>query len=119
MSSGQPGLPVRDRANQESLYVLKTKYRRGKDPRFAQRMLELVGDDTLFQDADTVNDAYAISWAMMFYLSERDPKTLARVLQFTSARPTYSVYDRADRIRDFEKMTGVDPLDFSQRVSAF
>lgn len=119
MISDRPGLGVRERKNEESYLYLDRVFQLGHDPKFTERMMQLIGDDTLFKGRDSVNDAYAISWAMMFYLAERDPKAFVRILEHTSRRPTYAAYSRTERIQDFEKVIGVDMMDFSKRVSWF
>ncbi|WP_197454522.1 DUF1570 domain-containing protein [Stieleria varia] len=119
MVSQQAGLAIRDRVNQDSMTLLIRNYDSGRSPEFALRMMELIGDDALFKGRDTVSDAYAISWAMMYYLAEREPKAFAQILQLTSRKPTYADYSRADRLRDFESVVGVNPMDFSKRVAWF
>ena len=119
MVSNRPGLSMRDRANLDSLTYLDRKFKRGMDPKFTERVMELIGEDQMFKGRDTVDDAYAISWAMMFYLAEREPKVFAKILEHTAKRPTYASYNRADRIKDFERIVGIDALDFSKRVAWF
>ncbi len=54
---------------------------------------------------------------MMFYLSERKPKAFARLLNHTASRPPFETYLRKDRIKDFERIVGVDAFEFSKRMS--
>ncbi len=115
----QSGMKARDRVNQISLRVIREKYQDGSSADFAARVRDLVGSDLMFQNSKTVEDAYSISWAVMFYLAERDHKTFAKVLGGTNARGTYQPYDRFARVADFERWVGEDIESFSKKVAWF
>jgi len=36
--------------------------------------MHLVSYDTMFKDEKQTNEAYAVAWAMMFYLAEHQPR---------------------------------------------
>lgn len=119
MVLGQAGLEIRDRANKESLYLIRTKYDGGQSPEFTEAVRDLVGTNEMFNNPQTTGDAYAVSWAMMFYLAEREPNLFSRVLAGTSERGTYQPYDRFARLNDFERWVGTDINQFSNKVAWF
>lgn len=119
MISSDSGLNSRDRANQDSLNVIRTKYDSGRSKEFTERIRDLVGSNNMFQNQSTVHDAYSISWAMMFYLAEREPKKFAKVLSETNGRGTYQPYDRFARLNDFQRWVGMDVNEFSNKVAWF
>ena len=117
MVSTRSGLKARDRANQDSLGILRKRFGKAQDPAFANAVKDLVGSDSMFDTAATTSDAYAVAWAMMFYLAEREPKLFAKVLDGTNRRGVYQPYDRIARLKDFERWTGTSIDEFAQRVA--
>ena len=73
----------------------------------------------MFEDAKTIDNAYALSWAMMFYLAERDTQSFAKLLNWTARLPAFEDYTKAERLRDFQKLVGVKPYEFSRRVRRY
>ncbi|MCG8653008.1 MAG: DUF1570 domain-containing protein [Pirellulales bacterium] len=106
-----------DRVNRSSQRFIQANYRGQNEAKFTQHVMQLVSDDTLFDQH--IENAYAVSWAMMFYLAERQPQAFARILNHTSTRPPFQEYQRGDRVSDFEKIVGMDTYQFSKRVSRF
>ncbi|WP_182868302.1 DUF1570 domain-containing protein [Rhodopirellula sp. JC639] len=119
MVRGQSGLHTRDRANQGSLQQIRVRYDGGRSPEFADAVRDLVGANAMFNNPQTTGDAYAVAWAMMFYLAEREPDQFAAVLSGTSSRGTYQPYDRLARLNDFERWVGTDIDQFAKKVSWF
>jgi hypothetical protein len=119
MVRGQAGLSSSDRANLESLQRLRDRYQGGHSPEFAQAVRSLVGSDEMFRKPQQTGDAYAVAWAMMFYLAERQPDEFTRVLTGTASRGTYQPYDRFARLDDFERWVGADIDTFARRVAWF
>lgn len=117
MSSPLSTSQLADRINRDSHGFIKQKFQGRNDSRFTQSVMQLVGDDTMFGNEQQIEEAYAISWAMMFYLAERQPKAFAELLNHTAARPPFRDYSRTERLEDFERIVGEDPLEFSRRVS--
>lgn len=117
MVSSRAGLKARDRVNDDSLGILRRKYDKAQDPSFAIAVKDLVGSDNLFENASTTSEAYAVAWAMMFYLAEREPKKFAKVLAGTNGRGIYQPYDRIARLKDFERWTETSIEEFAQRVA--
>ena len=113
------GSHVRDRVNHDSMRFIAAKYRGRNDVRLSEGMIRLIEDDTMFADDDAVEAAYSLSWAMMFYLAERQPKEFTKLLEHTANRPPFRAYPRAERVRDFERIVGVDTFEFTKRVNWF
>jgi len=80
-------------------------------------VMQLVSDDTMFESESKIEEAYHVAWAMMFYLSERKPKAFARLLNHTASRPPFQAYGRTARIKDFERIVGLDTFEFSKRIA--
>jgi hypothetical protein len=108
-----------DRVHRDSTVFIDGKQKNRNDVWLSQIVMQLVSDDTMFASHDQIADAYAVSWAMMFYLAERQPKAFADILNHTAARAPFQNYDRSARVRDFERIVGTDTFEFSKRVSWF
>ncbi|NND96345.1 MAG: DUF1570 domain-containing protein [Pirellulaceae bacterium] len=119
MTSRKAGSNVRDRSNADSIHVIKSQLSGRNELKFYQSVVQLIGDDELFSDDKTIDNAYAVSWAMMFYLAERQPKEFARLLNYTATRPPFRLYEKTERIKDFERIVGVEMFEFSKRVQWF
>ncbi len=108
-----------DRVNRDSVRVLRRLLSdRGEDV-FLRDVSQLVRDDRLFNDPVRIDDAYALAWAMMFFLGERQPDVFADVLNFTATRPPFVTYDAGQRQADFERIVGRDPLEFAKQLQWF
>jgi hypothetical protein len=116
MSKSRSG-SVRERVNAESMHFIHKKYTDRHDTMISKAVMQLVSDDSMFEKSSQIEEAYSISWAMMFYLSERKTKAFARLLNHTASRPPFQPYSRKDRIKDFERIVGVDTFEFSKRMS--
>lgn len=108
---------VRERLNAESMAYLARHFDDRHDTRLSEAVMELVSDDKMFESERQIEGAYHVAWAMMFYLAERKPQAFARLLNHTSARPPFQPYPRAERIKDFERIVGVDTFEFSKRMA--
>ncbi|MGI9472621.1 MAG: DUF1570 domain-containing protein [Rubripirellula sp.] len=118
MTDSRGGSLVSDRVNRDSLSYIKRKIDQDSD-RFRDIVIDLVSGESMFENESSINDAYAVSWAMMFYLAERNPKAFATMLNHTATRPPFQDYRRQDRIRDLQRATGDDLYSFSNRVSRY
>ena len=117
---GAPGATrLADRVNRDSIAFISAKYKDRHDVRFSETAMQLISDDTMFANEKQVDQAYAMAWAMMFYLAERQPKAFAHLLNHTASRPPFQEYTRTQRLRDFERIVGVETFEFSKRVSWF
>ena len=105
-----------DRVNRDSLRFIRSQTRSRDNTKFSQAMMQLISNEAMFEDPKKIVEAYAVSWAMMFYLAERQPKAFAEILQHTATRPAFQAYTRTERLQDFERIVGEPPLEFSRRV---
>ncbi|MFU7561556.1 DUF1570 domain-containing protein [Stieleria sp. JC731] len=119
MVSGKAGLKIRDRLNLDSMTVLHREYGKDFGSGFSDAVRDLVGTNEMFNNPQTTDKAYAVAWAMMFYMAEREPEAFAKVLAGTNARGTYQPYDRFTRLSDFERWVGTDIDQFASKVSWF
>jgi hypothetical protein len=119
MVSGQAGLKPRDRANRDSMRRLRQRFQGGQSPEFATAVRDLIGTNGMFERPNTTADAYAVAWAMAFYLAEREPQRFAAVLTGTASRGTYQPYDRFARLNDFERWVQCDIDEFAHKVAWF
>ncbi|TWT76427.1 hypothetical protein CA13_69210 [Planctomycetes bacterium CA13] len=119
MTTAQSPSQRRERVNADSMMVIKKMASEKDSESLVQQMRSLIGSDAKFNDDKQVDAAYAISWAMMFYLSERQPKQFAAILNHTASRAPLKKYARDARLADFENIVGMSLNDFSSRVSMF
>lgn len=118
MTDPQRSNRLADRVNDDCLQYLRREF--GEDTSaLSEAVMQLVGDDAMFEDPKRIDDAYAVCWAMMFYLAERDPAAFAEILNHTATRPPFQPYTRSQRLRDFEQISDGNVYDFSNRLSRF
>src|SRR6056297_67640 len=90
------------------------------DPqRLEHDLRRLVTDDDMFRDEQAIANAYCLSWAMVFYLSERAPEQFATVVQQTGKWLPFRVYPREQRSQDFERWVGVEAPMFATQLNRF
>ncbi|TWU47206.1 hypothetical protein Poly51_50040 [Rubripirellula tenax] len=119
MTTARSATQLADRINRDSYDYIKQTYDGRSDYRFTQTVMQLVSDNTMFESQNSIDEAYNVSWAMMFYLAERESRKFAELLNHTSSRPPFREYSRTDRVKDFERVVGCDVAEFSKRVSWF
>ena len=91
-----------DRINRGRLYSFK-HYLVAK--RWKPGMIgNLVSSDRMFQSDEP--DAYALAWALSFYLCETQPRLYCDYLAKTAERPMFGNYGAAERVADFEDIFG-------------
>lgn len=117
MTDQRSGSSVRDRVNRDSMTLIAKTFPRRNDPEFVTIAEQLLIDDALFADPNQIAKAYAVSWAMMFYLAERQPQKLAELLEHTARRPPFQAYKRNQKRADFTRIAGVTPEQFAKQVS--
>ena len=72
----------------------------------ASHLESLVSGDRLFSTSN--EQAYALAWALTFYLTDRHPDAFrSLVVRYTSRTP-FAVYESADRSLDFRRDVGID-----------
>ena len=108
-----------DRVNRDSLNYLRREVTDDDTGQFLKTAMELISSDMMFKNEKQINEAYAVAWAMIFYLAERQPHGFAELLNYTASRRPFKAYPRADRIRDFERIVGVDIFKFSKQVTRY
>ncbi|MEM9826587.1 MAG: DUF1570 domain-containing protein [Planctomycetota bacterium] len=115
MTNHRRGASVADQINRYSLRQLQGRLERPEI--LTDVVARLIREDSMFSDARQIDQAYDVSWAMMFYLAQRQPEVFARVLNETSTRPAFEPYTAAQRLRDFEKWVGEPPAIFGRQLS--
>jgi hypothetical protein len=108
-----------DRVNRDSLNYLRREVTGDDTGQFLKTAMELISSDMMFKNEKQINEAYAVAWAMIFYLAERQPHAFAELLNYTASRRPFKAYPRAERIRDFERIVGVDIFKFSKQVTRY
>jgi len=78
---------------------------------------KLVSSDRPFRQNTSL--AYAQSWALTFYLSEREPRAYSKYLATTAGRPPFENYTWTDRVADFSHCFGDDWKMLDARVRRF
>jgi hypothetical protein len=71
-----------------------------------EALSELVASDRQFRGQSTF--AYALSWALTFYLVETEPAKYEKYLARTADRPPFTEYTAAERTADFTAVFGSD-----------
>jgi hypothetical protein len=90
-----------DRINRGRLYGFKVLVANRWKPGMA---INLVSSDRMFQSDEA--DAYALAWALSFYLCETQPRLYCQYLAKTAERPMFGNYSAAERVADFEDIFG-------------
>ena len=108
-----------DRMNHESIKHIRDTLSLHRSEDMIRWIDRLVDGDDAFRDQSSVHTAYAVAWAMMFYLAERDHDAFADILQFTATRPPFENYRRGQRRIDFERIMGTDTVTFANRLTRY
>lgn len=119
MSDPHSANDMAERANRNSLKVIRYTFDGRDGPDFSGTIARLIRGDEMFADSTQIDTAYAVSWAMMFYLAERRPDAFANLLNHTATRPPFQTYRSGQRVDDFERIVGCDVSEFSLRLSRF
>jgi hypothetical protein len=116
MTDPRGATQLADRVNRESLQYLRQKIATKNSGQFVQTAMQLVSNDMMFKNEKQIKEAYAVAWAMMFYLAERQPKAFGQLLNETAGRRPFQTYQRSDRIADLERIIGTDTFEFSKKT---
>jgi hypothetical protein len=71
-----------------------------------ETLVALLASDELF--ARNPGAAYAEAWALTFFLVEQQPAKYTHYLKLTAARPPFTDYPQATRVKDFASLFGDD-----------
>ena len=90
----------------------------GNNPSQRNQMIQMLieGNELFKQKSD---EAYSISWALSFYLAERDPSRYVQFIRHIAKLPPNQVYSRPDRRRDFEQGISSDVALLAKNVDRF
>jgi len=106
------------RTHADAVSRLSSRY---QDPQnsLTSDIRRLVAEDVMFDRADQVQDAYSISWLLMFYLCERRPQVFAEFINHTASRPPFVEYEREQRLKDFQSIADQSIDQFALEVTRF
>ena len=103
-----------DRVNRDRLAQLKSYYKQGK---VKGKMAKLVTSNDLFRNEPHV--AYAVSWGMTFFFSEKMPSQYHRYLRNDSQRTDFSQYSKKQRAADFASAFGSEVAGLEAQMERF
>ncbi|HBJ37301.1 MAG TPA: hypothetical protein DDZ51_21625 [Planctomycetaceae bacterium] len=117
-ASGKESGRTNERLNAEAMLLLRSRYADGAHS-LSSDVRRLISGDEMFQTPAEIADAYAISWLVMHFLSERKPAQFAALLNHTAARPPFETYTPAARAADFNRIVGRSIEDTVLDIKAF
>jgi hypothetical protein len=97
-----------DRVDAELLAAFRAAYAKQETLLLAD-LQSLIVKDVLFNDRESTRRAYLASWALTFYLSERQPQQFAGLIAHYGQLAPFSEYSEAARQKDFVRLVG--PVD--------
>ena len=103
-----------DRINRHRLEQLKTYYEKGM---VKGKLASLAKGNELFRTEPHV--AYAVSWGMSFYLSEKMPSQFQKFLSRDGQRSDFLAYSPKQRATDFAKAFGDDLAGLEAEMKRF
>ena len=103
-----------DRINRFRLAQLKSYYKEGK---IKGKLTSLVLSNDLFRSDPHV--AYALSWGLTFYLSEKMPSEYQQFLRRDGKRSDFSGYGKKQRAADFAAAFGSDVNGLEAKMKRF
>ena len=107
---------LQDRANPLMLDQFRDLY--DGRPDLLQKSIErIVADDRMFSFAQ--GPAYAVSWAMTFYLAERRPDVLRELVETYTTREPFADYRSNAKTKDFAKALGMSIPMVSSQLAQF
>ena len=101
----------KERINRQQLKIFSQLKLKGNVP------AALTGSDQLF--ASHSQAAYAISWAMTFYMSEAIPSSFNAYLRRIAAKKPFSQYTAPERLADFTAIFGPDWKQFDANFQRY
>ncbi|MEX2026050.1 MAG: DUF1570 domain-containing protein, partial [Pirellulaceae bacterium] len=91
-----------DRINRQLL----DSFRRQADRRQRGWLAQAVSDDRGFDRSP--QSAYAVAWALTFFLAETRPRQYVALLEKIAALPPFTLYRSPARVKDFSDIFGAD-----------
>ncbi|GHT45390.1 hypothetical protein FACS189454_04780 [Planctomycetales bacterium] len=79
----------------------------------------MLKSDNTFRDPQTMNDAYALAWGLVYYLAQEQPKELADYLNKQREKTPVSEDSPKIRMRDFENCFGDNWNSFETKFERF
>lgn len=104
----------RERVNQKRYQVLRKYYAEKKAP---FKLIDIIQDDAIFKSDP--EQAYALAWAVTFYLVENNPDAYFDFLHHDAARKNFSTYPTNQRLKDFAEAFGPDIEQLEQSMKEF
>ncbi|WP_068138194.1 DUF1570 domain-containing protein [Roseimaritima ulvae] len=117
MQGRQAGRSIQDRQQPQHTARFIRQYQ--VDGQLATDLQRIIADDSMFRDERQITGAYSLSWAMTFYLAERQPQAFAKIVQHTGRRAPFRAYPRDQRLEDFERLTGTNVQTFAKQLNWF
>jgi hypothetical protein len=77
----------------------------------------MIDTDNAFKE--NPDEAYAISWALSFYLAEREPNRFLAYHRRLSQLPQGKLYEKSDRREDFQNLITRDLALLVQKIDRF
>jgi hypothetical protein len=106
---------VAHRANPPRL--ARWKALRGQPNRIVGFLEGMIDTDNAFKE--NPDEAYAISWALSFYLAEREPNRFLAYHRRLSQLPQGKLYEKSDRREDFQNLITRDLALLVQKIDRF
>lgn len=118
MIEGRRNGPRSERIDPGLLVAYQSTYE-GQPEKFANDIESLVRGDALFKDQRSIQNAYAASWALTFYLSEREPAVFSGLVRVFAAKEPLQSYSSQERVSEFIRVCGTEPRNVAVRVQRF
>jgi hypothetical protein len=118
MIEGRRNGPQNDRIDPGLLYAYQASYGNNK-AKLEADFDKMIRGDNAFRERTSIEDAYALAWALTFYLSEREPNVFSSLVQKCADRAPLSTYSDSQRMSDFLSVSGASSQAMAQRLSRF
>lgn len=106
MVQGKRQGPVEQRIDRQLLFQFQNTY--ATTNALANAIEDLVRSDQMFRQPQNVANAYALSWAITFYISERRTASFSELMRCYADLPTLESYPHDKRSEDFIRIIGSD-----------
>jgi len=117
MIQGKRNAPLAQRIDQTLREQFLSRYQ-DRDA-LATAIEALLRNDRMFQEPQHVADAYALSWALTFYLSERRPEEFLSLIETYAKLPVMKPYLGDQRSQDIARILQTDAATLARQLQAF